>query len=277
MSDLRGRRALITGASSGIGEDMARLLAARGCNLVISARRKDKLEALASELRTAHSVDVLVVSADLAKAGQAQHLWESRGESDIDILINNAGFGAYQDFEHSEWERSGELLMLNIQSLAQLSHLFVAHAIGHGRPAHLLNVASLMGQIATPGFAAYNGSKAFVSLFSLSLTLELKRSNIKVSCLLPGGTTTEFVEVAGVTTSRLARMGMMSSERCATIGLRGMFRGKAVIVPGVLNKAIHTGSQLLPSQLVGRISRWVVGKPPLPGRGPSAALQSGDK
>jgi short-subunit dehydrogenase len=134
-----------------------------------------------------------------------------------------------------------------------------------------------MGQIATPGFAVYNGSKAFVSLFSLSLTIELKRSNIKVSCLLPGGTTTEFVEVAGVTTSRLARMGMMSSQRCAAIGLRGMFRGKAVIVPGVLNKVIHTGSGLLPGQLVGRISRWVVGKPPLPAASPSAALPSSEK
>lgn len=272
MSKLQGQRALVTGASSGIGEAMARLLASWGCNLVLSARRQDRLEALAGELREAHSVSIEVLVADLAKPEDVQRLWQASSQKDIDILINNAGFGAYQEFRHSDWARSARLLQLNIFALTQLSHLFVQHALAHGRPAHLLNVSSLLGQIASPGFAAYNGSKSYVSLFSLSLHLELRQSKICVSCLLPGGTTTEFTEVAGVSVSRLAGMGMMSSTRCAALGLRGMLRGKATIVPGILNKVIHFGSRHFPPLLVGRISRMVVGKPP-----PPAALPASEK
>jgi short-subunit dehydrogenase len=261
MPDLAGKVALVTGASSGIGAAMARQLAAWKCDLVVTARRQDRLEALCGELG-ALGVSARAVREDLADPGGPARLHAAvRALGPIDILVNNAGFGAYQSFADTPWPRHVELLQLNVLSLVELCHRFLPDLLARPGRAHVLNVASIAAFVSVPYFASYGGSKAYVLGFSESLAAELAASNVRVTCLCPGGTWTEFSEVSGQTLGRAARAGMMSAERCAVIGLRGMLRGRRVVVPGGSNKATHVLSRLMPRRLMGAAGARILGKP----------------
>jgi uncharacterized protein len=264
MPDLSGKVALVTGASSGIGAAMARKLASWKCDLIVTARRLDRLEALATELAAA-GVEIHPVREDLGDpAGPARLHAAVRAIGPIDILVNNAGFGAYQSFADTPWPRHAELLQLNVVSLVELTHRFLPDLLARPRRAHVLNVASIAAFVAVPYFANYTGTKSYVLGFSGSLAAELAASNVRVTCLCPGGTWTEFSEVAGQTLGRTARAGMMSAERCAAIGLRGMLRGRRVVVPGGGNKATHVLSRLMPRRLMGAAGARILGKPAPP-------------
>ncbi len=261
--DLSGTTALVTGASSGIGAAMARLLASWQCDLMLSARRADRLSALAGELSSAHGVDCRVLVEDLADREGPARLHRAVRETGrpIDILINNAGFAAYRAFADTGWQRHADLLQLNVVSLIELTHRFLPDLTARPR-AHILNVSSIVGPwIAIPNMASYGASKACVRSFSETLAAELAGSNVRVTCLCPGGTTTEFPEVAGQKLGAAARAGMMSAERCASIGLHGMLRGRRLVVPGGSNKLIRVASWLLPRRLVGTTAQWVLGPP----------------
>jgi len=260
--DLSGTTALVTGASSGIGAAMARLLASWKCDLVLSARRADRLAALAAELTAAHRVDCRVLPEDLADREGAARLHRAARESGrpIDVLINNAGFATYRAFADTGWQRHAELLQLNVTSLIELTCRFLPDLKARPR-AHILNVSSIGAWIPVPNLAAYGASKACVLSFSEALAAELERTSVRVTCLCPGGTTTEFPQVAGQKLGAAARAGMMSAERCASIGLRGMLRGRRVVVPGGSNKLIRVASWLLPRRLVGATALWVLGPP----------------
>ncbi len=261
--DLSGTTALVTGASSGIGAAMARLLASWKCDLVLSARRADRLAALAAELTGAHRVDCRVLPEDLADREGAARLHSQVRESGrpIDILINNAGFASYRAFADTGWQRHAELLQLNVTSLIELTYRFLPDLTARPRRAHILNVSSIGAWIPVPNLASYGASKACVLSFSETLAAELDRTNVRVTCLCPGGTTTEFPQVAGQQLGAAARAGMMSAERCASIGLRGMLRGRRVVVPGGSNKLIRVASWLLPRRLVGATALRVLGPP----------------
>jgi len=253
MPDLRGKRALVTGASSGIGREMTLILAGWGCDLVICARRLDRLQALADEVKEAHGVDVRVHKSDLSHPDAARTLWEGLDEP-VDILINNAGFGSYQSLPETPWKRSAELMQLNIVSLVELSYLFTRAARQRETRGYLLNVSSVVGYTPMPNFATYAASKSFVRSFSTSLAMELKRTRVTVTCLSPGATRTEFNEVAGQTVNSIGQKAMMSARRCARIGLRGMLRGRRNVVPGISNKLITFSTRLLPGGTIGAIA-----------------------
>src|SRR5262245_28511797 len=259
---LSGRRALVTGASSGIGAAIARELAARGCELVITARRKDRLAALAAALVKAHRSDVEVVVADLGAPGGEAAMWEAAtagGARPIDVLVNNAGFGHFRSFADVAPARDVEMLQLNVGSLVALTHRFVAQRRARG---WILNVASIAAYQSVPYFATYAASKAFVRNFSEALHHELKKAGTTVTCLCPGGTHTEFHGVAGAGDyGKIANASMLGADKVAAIGVRAMLRGRKTVVSGVMNKLSCFFVRFVPRGVASRAAVWVTGRP----------------
>lgn len=240
---------LITGASAGLGAEFARQCAARGDELVLVARRHDRLEALAAELGArAH-----VIEADLARPAAAERLLEGVAGLGlvVETLINNAGFGLVGRFAALAPGRQREMIDLNVGTLTDLARLCVASMIERRR-GFILNVASTAAFQPGPGFAVYFATKAYVLSLSEALHQELKGSGVHVSALCPGPTATEFGEVAGMTSQRFAKL---SADAAAVVraGLAGLERNKAVIVPGAMNKLSSQGARVIPRALMRRI------------------------
>jgi short-subunit dehydrogenase len=256
---LAEHRALVTGASSGIGAAIARRLAARGAGLVLTARREELLTALAGELRAA-GTPVEIVVADLGVAGATDAVWgAATAGGPIDILVNNAGFGHLRPFGEVDLGRERELLQLNIVSLVELTHHFVTSR-GTSRRGHVMNVSSIAAWQAVPWFATYASSKGFVRDFSEAIHYELAGKGIAVTCLCPGGTRTDFHAGAGAGNyGALANISMLSAERVAEIGVRAMLRGKKTVVTGLLNKIACFFTGLAPRGLASRASTFVMG------------------
>lgn len=250
-------RALVTGASAGIGAEIARLLAEEGVNLVLTARRRDRLEALAEQLRAAHRVDVDVIAVDLGTTdgpgGLADEVRDR--ELPIDILVNNAGFGARGAFLDIPLDRQLEMIRLNVMALIELTGRLAPAMRSRGRGG-VLNVGSLAGFQPGPHMAIYYATKAMVLSFSEALHTELKGTGVHVSCLCPGPTETEFTEVAGMRGSRLFKAGTMTAEAVARAGLRGLRRNQAVVIPGVRQKIVPQLERLMPRAMV----RWLSSK-----------------
>jgi len=244
---LEGKTALVTGASSGIGTEFARQLAAMGAKLVISARREDRLDALAEEIRKAHGVEVTVIATDLSDPAVAMQMFEETEGAGlaIDILINNAGFGTQEAFLDIPWEKTHEQMQLNMTSLTELCWRFGRAMRERGR-GHILNVASIGAYQPVPSFATYAAGKAYVRNFSEALAYELAGSGIKVCCLCPGGTITEFSDVAGQQITGGMKAFMMSAEACAKIGLSALLRGRRNIISGLSNQLMCWFLRFLP-------------------------------
>jgi short-subunit dehydrogenase len=259
--DLKGRTALVTGASSGIGESFARQLAAAGANLVLTARRADRLDALAKELTQAHGTVVTTVPLDLGKPGAAAELFlatEGAGTA-VDVLINNAGFGTQERFDRIAWERSAEQIQLNVVSLTELTRRFLEPMLARGR-GHVLNVASIGAYMPVPYYATYAAGKAYVRNFTEALAAELRDTDVRVCCLCPGGTRTEFLAVSGQKPTFLVDMAMMSADRCARIGLGALFRGRRNIVSGWANSLMCWSLRFVPRRLVAWMAGLIMGK-----------------
>ncbi len=233
---LRGRRALVTGASSGIGLEIARQLARRGADLVLTARREDRLSALAAELRAQHGVDVRVVPADLAAPDAAVALYaRTEGEGlPVDILVNNAGLGAWKAFADAPWETTASLLQVNVTALTQLTRLFVPRMIARRR-GHVMNVASIGAYTPTPWFAVYAASKAYVRNFTEALDHELQGTGVRACCVCPGGTATGFLDQAGQQLKSGRGALLMPASRCAEIAVDKMLGGRRTVVTGFSN------------------------------------------
>ena len=248
----RGRTALVTGASAGIGAAMARDLARRGADLVLVARRADRLEALAAECR-ALGVTAEPVPADLADPAAREALAARFGQ--VDLLINNAGFGVHAPLAEADWERTERLLAVNVVALTHLTRLFAPGmaARGFGR---ILQVASVVGFLPVPLFAAYAASKAYVLSLGVALDAELAPRGVRVSVLCPGGTATEFFAVAreGAAPDRSGTPRMMTAEAVARIGLDGLARGRPVVVAGGLNTAATFATRFAPRALAARLA-----------------------
>ncbi len=239
MSESR-ERALVTGASSGIGMEIARVLAAQGCDLVICARRRVELEALAEELTAAHGTTVEVVTADLATRAGVQELIERAGE--LDILVNNAGFGT--SGEHVHLGERGELAMidLNVRALTQLSHHF-GGKMATRRPdrrvaGRILNVASIAAYQPGPSMAVYCATKSYVLSYSRALRFELKPKGVSVTALCPGPVITGFQKSAGMELGIMVKPYLVSASKVAAVAVRAMRRGRREVLPGVLNKPL---------------------------------------
>jgi uncharacterized protein len=243
---------LITGASGGIGYELALLSAADGNNLILVARSGLKLEALAAEIRERFHVDARVKVADLADASGVKDLIDSlvSEKLSVDILINNAGFGDFGDFAEANLERNLEMIRLNIGALTHLSHAVLKgmKAAGKGK---ILNVASIASFMPGPGMAVYYASKAFVLSFSEALSRELKGSGVTVTALCPGPTDTGFAVSAGLGKSLLHKiLPAATSAEVARAGYRAMNRGCVVVVPGFMNKMSAFVPRLSPRFMV---------------------------
>jgi hypothetical protein len=240
---------LITGASAGLGAEFARQCRARGETVVLVARRKERLEALRSELGDS----VFVHAADLTRSDRIEGLlrWLESEGLEIDTLINNAGFGATGKFADAPRERLLEMIDLNVRSLTDLCRIVLPGMVERRRGA-ILNVASTAAFQAGPYAAVYYASKAYVLSLTEALHHEAKGSGVKVSALCPGPTATEFFEVAGSPNSKLAKVAVRP-EGVVAAGLRGLDRNAPIVVPGVANKVGAFGTRLMPRSALRRI------------------------
>ena len=249
----RGKWALVTGSSAGIGVDFAKELAAAGVNLVLTARRLDRLESLAKELKAAHEVDVRVVSSDLGVpegVGTITSMLEAEGLT-IDILVNNAGFGITGEFHDMGVEKSLGMIQVNIASLVALTQALLPGMLER-RSGNIIMVGSVNAFMSTGHFAVYSATKAFVRSFGEGLAEECRGTGVAVTNVHPGGTATEFVEVAGQNMSDFIMSQLMTSQAVARIGLRNAHGGRVSVVTGVLNKLTVFALWLLPDFMV----RW---------------------
>lgn len=251
--------ALVTGASSGIGECFARALAARGRNLVLVARSKAKLEALADELRGASSIQAAPVEFDLcvpgAAAGLADRLRARKVQ--IDLLVNNAGFGGRGEFARLSLDRQLEMVRLNVGALVELTHLVLPSMIER-RHGAIITVSSTAGFQPVPYIAVYAATKAFVTSFSLALEEELKSHGVVVVTLCPGGTRTRFFDASGYTPPHYPG-GLQAPEEVVEAALRALDRGGGLVVPRLLNRLGVFVERFVPRswvrQVAGRMHR----------------------
>ena len=264
--ELKGKTALVTGASSGIGAALARQLAGRGSDLVIVARRQAELETLAAEVRARHGVAVEVIVLDLGAPTAAAELFartEGAGRV-IDVVINNAGFGEHQYFVEQKWARVAQQLQLNIVTLTEVSHRFGQAMAARGR-GHLMNVASIGAYTPSPYYATYSATKAFVRDFTEAIAFELAPRGVRVCSVCPGLVITEFHMVSGQTLPGwMKRFAAMSADRCAGIALRALFGGRRNVVTGVSNKLNMWLLRFMPRRAMVWIAARTMGKPQLP-------------
>jgi short-subunit dehydrogenase len=257
MSAEKRKLALVTGASGGIGADLARELAGDGHDLILVARSTAALEGLAAELRSRHGVEVRVLTADLARPGAASDLFARIGAGEVDVLVNNAGFGDHGPFHAADPARIDGMIALNVAALTSLTRLLLPGMVARKR-GRLLNVASTAAFQPGPMMAVYCASKAYVLSFSLALGDELRGSGVTVTALCPGATATGFMRAAGVEKIALFNMpGMaaMSSIVVARQGYAALKAGKRVIVTGFNNRVGALMGRLLPYGLVLSVSR----------------------
>jgi hypothetical protein len=259
VSALDGKRqretALITGASSGIGLDLAQLMAP-DFDLIITARNQAGLENIANELQAAYGNRVHAISADLTLPEAPEQIFAEidRRGLPVDILINNAGFGSYGAFAESDSKTSLDMVEVNIAALTALTRLALPGMIQRKR-GRIMNVASTAGFQPGPLMAVYYATKAYVIMFSEAIANELKGSGVSVTCFCPGATATNFAERAKMEESRLFKMGAMKSKDVARAGYKGMMAGKGLVIPGVMNKTLAMSVRFSPRKLVTAISR----------------------
>ncbi|NJN19658.1 MAG: SDR family oxidoreductase [Oscillochloris sp.] len=253
--DLKGRTALVTGASSGLGVDFARNLAARGANLVLTARREDLLRQHADEITRKYAVSVTIIAMDLGERDAPQRLYDQlKAEGiTIDVLINNAGFGLYGRFVELAWERERSMLELDIITLVHLTKLFVKDMVAR-RFGYVLQVASIGAYQPSPLYASYSAAKAFVLSFGEAVNHELRGTGVHISVLSPGITATEFLKVSGQKPTLYQRIMMMTSERVTKMGIDALLAGKPTLVPGFGNAFSTFLVRLLPRRAITHIA-----------------------
>ena len=245
---------LITGASSGIGREFASCFAVSKSKLVLVARSIDKLEQIASQLRSQHGADVTVIGCDLSAIGAVKWLVEEldRRQLSIDVLVNNAGFGELGKFAELSVERQVNMLDLNVIALTELSRRLLPSMLQANRGG-MINVASTAAFQPGPNMAVYFASKAYVLSFSEALVEELADTNVKVTCLCPGPTETGFGDVSGMSSLKMFATAKMSAADVAAVGYAGFLRGSAVVIPGWTNKVMTFLSKMMPSYVTRKV------------------------
>ena len=246
-SNIHGQTALVTGASSGIGADIARDLASRGANLVLVARRKERLDALKQELETKHSVKVSTITQDLTAPNAAEIIFqETEGKGmQIDILVNNAGFAIFGNHAEMTWEDERKLYELDILAVAHLTRLFLKPMLKRNR-GYIMMLASIMGLMPVPTFSAYAGAKAYLVNFGKSLSYELRKTGVSVTVIAPGTTNSEFFEAAGQPITIAEQLTMMQSSTVARVAVNAMLNRRHLKVIGPASKIAVVLTKFLP-------------------------------
>ncbi len=252
----RKTAALITGASSGIGYALARVMARSGHNLVLVSRDRSRLDQLSGELRQEFKIETQVIAKDLSEPTAAQEIVAEvqRRAIQIGVLVNNAGFDVFGNFYETDLAKELQMIQVNLVSLTQLTKYLLAdmRQQGSGR---ILNVGSTGSFIPSPLNAVYSATKAYVLSFSEAIAEELQGSGITVTALCPGATRTEFHKRAGAENIRLLEFGMMDAETVARIGYHAMMAGKRVVIPGLYNQMQILFARFLPSRIVTKITK----------------------
>ena len=260
MASTPRRTALITGASAGIGKAFAHQLAKRDFDLVLTARRRERLEEVKGEIAAERDVRVEILPADLAIPNAPQQIFDelARRGTAIDVLVNNAGFGLPMKYMATTWKQQADLLQVLVTSVAHLTHLFLPGMIARGW-GRVINVASLAGLMyGAPGSTLYAGAKSFVIKMSESLALELRGSGVTVTAICPGFVFSEFHDVAGTRqrVSKLPSALWLDADTVARQGVEAALEGKVVLVNGAVNKLIASAMKHLPDPVArGIISR----------------------
>lgn len=251
--------ALVTGASSGIGAEMARQLAARRIDLILTARRRDRLEALAGDMTTRHDVKATVIASDLNMPDGTDRLIDELAAKGLapTVLINNAGFGYYSPFVEQPREDIEALLQVNIRAVTILCRR-LGEEMARRHHGYILNVASFAALAPIPHYTVYSGTKAYVVAFTQALAHELHGRGVKVSVLCPGFTGTEFHDVSRHKKTAAMRATELTAEHVARAGLSGLARGKRVIIPGWWYKLSGLAARLLPRSTMSVISAGIV-------------------
>lgn len=254
----RAETVLITGASSGIGRELARLYASDGAELVLIARSEDKLRQLADELAAKYGVEAQVLPADLSRPASPRDVVEALAQRhiDVDVLVNNAGFGARGSVAEIGVERQLEMIEVNVAALTQLTVLLLPGMLERRRGA-ILNVASTAAFQPGPKQAVYCATKAYVLSFTEALAEEVRGSGVRVCCLAPGATDTGFAATAGMLGTRLFRRGAMDAGRVARAGHNGLRQGKTLVIPGLRNRILAFSVRLSPRVLVTKVSAYL--------------------
>jgi short-subunit dehydrogenase len=257
-SDFKGKWALVTGASAGIGAELARQLAACGAKVILTARRKDRLDALAAEL-TARGTEVRVVAADLndpAAPGQIYEAAEGAG-LEVDILINNAGLGQFGAFQRSDIDQELSQVRVNCEAMVRLSRLFVPRMVERRR-GWVMVLASTASFQPLPYFTTYAASKAFDRFFALGLAAEVARYGVKVTALCPGPTESEFFQISRA--RAFERRGVQSPAEVVRQGINGLARGKRTVLPSVEGCLTSFIVRFLPVTLITHFMAKIAGR-----------------
>jgi len=252
---------LITGASGGIGYELAKLFARDHHNLVLVARSADKLAQVATELQ-AHGVTVKTIALDLAATPAPKFLFDQlqREGIAIEILVNNAGFGAFGEFAQMPIDEVLGQIDLNIRALTELTRLFLPPMIAR-RSGRIMHVASTAAFQPGPLMAVYYATKAYVLSFSEAIANELSDTGVTVTCFCPGATHTDFAKRAGMENSRLFKqVGAMSAEKVALDGYRAVMEGRGLAISGAHNWLVAQSTRFAPRKMVTAISRWIAEK-----------------
>ena len=233
-----GKYALVTGGTSGIGLELARLLATDGYNLVVVARSEDDLANVSSQLRGEYGINVITIAKDLFERRSAFDLYHDvkAANVEIDILINTAGHGHYGDFVDTDLEMELKIVDLNIGSLIILTKLFLKDMVARGA-GKILNVSSIAGKAPGPWHSVYHGTKAFVQSFTEAIRSEVKDSGVTITALLPGATDTDFFNKAGMEESKIYQEGKLYDPvDVARDGYKALLDGEDMVVSGFMNK-----------------------------------------
>jgi short-subunit dehydrogenase len=264
MKEGTSRMALVTGASAGIGRAFARDLAARGFDLTLTARREERLQALAAELAATHRVQTHVIADDLANPGAPERLVRMLGERKltVDVLINNAGYGVPGRYVNTTWQQQHDFLQVMVVAVAELTHRLLPAMLERnwGRIVNIASVAGLMPGVA--GHTLYAASKAFVITFSESLALETAGSGVHVTASCPGFTLSEFHDVTGtrVQVNTMPKWMWLDADHVAHDSLDAVMAGHAICVPGGVYKSMTAVAKLLPRGVVRRLMTRNAGK-----------------
>jgi len=257
-----GKTVLITGASFGIGLEMARLFARDQYRLILVARTADRLAQAAEELKGLGASSALALVQDLSRTGAAEAIFQSLADQNLhlDVLVNNAGFGDYGPYAEAHWPAVESMVQVNITSLLHLTRLFLPGMIAR-KQGRIVNLASTAAFQPGPFMAVYYASKAFVLSFSEALSEECKGTGVTVTAVCPGPTATEFQARANVLNTGIARhqksfLKMMDAATVAEIGYRGMLKGKSVVVTGVVNRVGAWSGRHLPRAGVMKAIKW---------------------
>ncbi|MCD4693386.1 MAG: SDR family oxidoreductase [Calditrichales bacterium] len=262
--NITNKTALITGASTGIGYELTKLFAKDGYDLVLTARNEQRLNQIKKELSLDYDIDIKIIAKDLSLSNAPQEIYEElqKAEITIDVLVNNAGFGLHGLFAASDLKAGLEMMQLNMVSLTHLTRLFLDGMIQR-ESGRILNVASTAAFQPGPLMAVYYATKAYVLSFSEALGNELKNSGISVTALCPGPTITEFQNRAGIGNSKLFKgnaVATMDAISVARKGYQALMKGKAVIIPGFINKAMSKSVRFMPRCMVLKTVRWIMEK-----------------